>query len=151
MKLLRIIKQSIIYPYSISELLSDFPNTSFPENPSKEVLLEYGVHYVLYTVKPDEPLKNVTEGTPIKIDEDYYENWVVTDCTPEEIEIRLDRQWADVRYQRNQYLSQCDWTQLPDSPLTPEKKEEWAVYRQELRDVTSQPDPFNITWPTKPE
>lgn len=150
MKLLRLVDQAIIYPYSIGQLTDDFPNTSFPEGFSPETLLEFGVHQVLYITKPDEPLKNVSEGIPIKVGEDYYENWVVTDCTPEEIVDRTNRQWHDVRYQRNQYLSQCDWTQLPDSPLTPEKKQEWAVYRQSLRDVTLQPDPFNITWPIKP-
>lgn len=150
MKLLRIVDKSIIYPYSFGQLIADFPNTSFPENPSSDVLLEFGVYQVLYTTKPNEPLKNVSEGTPTKVGEDYYENWVVTDCTPEEITMRLDRQWDDVRYQRNQYLSQCDWTQLADSPLTTEKKQEWAVYRQDLRDVTLQTDPFNITWPKKP-
>jgi hypothetical protein len=151
MKLLRLVDQTIIYPYSIGQLTSDFPNTSFPENLDIDTLLKFGVHQVLYITKPDEPLKNISEGTPTKIGEDYYENWIVTDCTPEEIAIRLDRQWSDVRYQRNQSLSECDWTQLPDSPLTSEKKEEWVVYRQDLRDVTLQPDPFNITWPTKPQ
>lgn len=33
---------------------------------------------------------------------------------------------------RNLRLIQTDWTQLPDAPLT--NKEEWATYRQQLRD-----------------
>jgi len=40
---------------------------------------------------------------------------------------------------------------LDDVPLTDEKKAEWETYRQELRDITDQPDPFNINWPTPPE
>jgi hypothetical protein len=48
-------------------------------------------------------------------------------------------------------LNECDWTQLPDSPLTEEKKLEWKVYRQDLRDITNQEDPHNIIWPTKPD
>jgi hypothetical protein len=59
--------------------------------------------------------------------------------------------WEDIRKQRNKLLLESDWTQLSDSPLSPEKKTEWSVYRQELRDITSQPDPNNIVWPTKPE
>lgn len=52
---------------------------------------------------------------------------------------------------RNQLLLHSDWTQLPDVPLPVEKKTEWAVYRQLLRDITLQPDfPTNIVWPTKP-
>lgn len=43
---------------------------------------------------------------------------------------------AIVRAVRNYLLSQCDWTQLPDSPLTEAKRAEWATYRQALRDIT---------------
>lgn len=60
----------------------------------------------------------------------------------------IERAWADVRAQRNVKLAACDWTQLPDAPVN---KEAWAVYRQQLRDITSQADPFEIVWPTEPE
>ena len=36
---------------------------------------------------------------------------------------------------RNKKLAKCDWTQAPDSPLSEEKKKEWATYRQALRDL----------------
>ena len=39
-----------------------------------------------------------------------------------------------IRSQRDYHLQVCDWTQGSDSPLTDEKKAEWATYRQELRD-----------------
>lgn len=50
--------------------------------------------------------------------------------------------WAELRSFRDNRLFICDWTQLPDAPLTEEKKVEWEVYRQELRDL-----PENITDP----
>jgi hypothetical protein len=59
-----------------------------------------------------------------------------------------DTEWPLVRAKRNILLQQSDWTQLPDVPL--ETKETWAVYRQALRDVTDQSDPFNIVWPAAP-
>jgi len=59
-----------------------------------------------------------------------------------------EQQLVYIRKQRNQLLQSSDWTQLPDVPLS--TKEAWAVYRQALRDVTNQPDPFNITWPQPP-
>lgn len=59
-------------------------------------------------------------------------------------------QWDIVRTERNSKLAASDWTQLADSPLPDEKKVDWAVYRQSLRDVTSQTDPFDIVWPTSP-
>ena len=54
--------------------------------------------------------------------------------------------WAIVRAMRNNELTATDWTQLPDSPLTLEKKAEWAIYRQALRDVTTQENPREIVW-----
>lgn len=58
-------------------------------------------------------------------------------------------QWPIVRNQRDRLLQASDWTQLPDVPLA--TKEAWAAYRQALRDVTLQLDPFNITWPQPPQ
>ena len=40
------------------------------------------------------------------------------------------------RILRNRKLKNSDWTQSPDSPLSEEKKKEWATYRQALRDLT---------------
>jgi len=59
-------------------------------------------------------------------------------------------QWVVIRAQRNAKLLDCDWTQLGDVPITDAKLEEWQTYRQALRDITNQSDPFNITWPTPP-
>ena len=59
-----------------------------------------------------------------------------------------------MRQRRNMLLTDSDWTQGADSPLSDAKKAEWATYRQALRDLTSTyPDPTSkdqITWPTKP-
>jgi hypothetical protein len=52
---------------------------------------------------------------------------------------------------RNSKLVVCDWTQARDSPLTIEKQDEWAAYRQALRDLPSTvTDPTNVTWPAPP-
>ena len=56
--------------------------------------------------------------------------------------------WEIVRSMRNNELTATDWTQMPDSPLTTAKKAEWAVYRQALRDITTQENPREIVWPT---
>ena len=42
---------------------------------------------------------------------------------------------------RNRKLANCDWTQANDSPLSDEKKKEWATYRQALRDLTKTATP----------
>jgi len=57
-----------------------------------------------------------------------------------------------VRADRDARLSACDWTQLPDAPLTTGIKAEWATYRQALRDLTKQSTfPASVTWPAPPE
>lgn len=53
-----------------------------------------------------------------------------------------------IRQQRDILLLKTDWTQLPDAPLTTEQKTAWAVYRQELRDITKQAGfPNEINFP----
>jgi hypothetical protein len=63
---------------------------------------------------------------------------------------KTPEQWLVIRGLRNSKLSSCDWTMLSDVPLAPSVKTEWETYRQALRDITDQSDPFNITWPTPP-
>jgi hypothetical protein len=70
------------------------------------------------------------------------------DYTTKQWEPNFELAWLAVRTERDQKLQQSDWTQLPDVPI--DTKEAWAEYRQALRDVTDQPDPFNIVWPTPP-
>lgn len=55
-----------------------------------------------------------------------------------------------IRDRRNRLLADCDWTALSDAALTGQQKAAWVAYRQALRDITKQPDPFNIVWPTPP-
>lgn len=58
--------------------------------------------------------------------------------------------WVSIRLERNALLTASDWTQLPDAALTNVQAANWATYRQALRDITTQADPFNIVWPKAP-
>ena len=67
--------------------------------------------------------------------------------TPEQAMSRL-------RFQRNNLLAQTDWMANSDVTMT----EEWRVYRQALRDITTQTPSLDengqltgINWPTPPE
>ncbi len=53
------------------------------------------------------------------------------------------------RFERNKKLQDTDYTQLPDSPITVECREQFKLYRQTLRDMDFQ-NPFDIVWPTLP-
>ena len=57
-----------------------------------------------------------------------------------------DRAMAALRQERDQKLAETDWWASSDLTITDDQR----TYRQALRDVPSQADPFNITWPTKP-
>jgi hypothetical protein len=60
-------------------------------------------------------------------------------------------EWITLRNQRDALLMMSDRRMLWDSPLTDAEKEEWATYRQALRDLpASTTDPANPTWPTPP-
>jgi len=64
------------------------------------------------------------------------------------------------RLERNIRLTESDWTQSSDSPLSSDKKTEWATYRQALRDLPASTTPklgdmgelllSSVTWPSKP-
>jgi len=56
------------------------------------------------------------------------------------------KKWELVRIERNRKLQESDWRAMSDLTLS----DDWKTYRQALRDVPTQSDPDNITWPTKP-
>ena len=67
----------------------------------------------------------------------------------ESAEISPDEELSIVRSQRNQILSQSDWTQLPDVPESIQST--WKNYRQQLRDITENfTDLQSLTWPEQP-
>jgi hypothetical protein len=47
----------------------------------------------------------------------------------------------EMRKLRNSFLRASDWTQMADSPLSTEKKTEWSIYRQALRDLPNNSTP----------
>lgn len=146
---LRIINDTIQYPYSVEQLSKDL-NASIPKNVSDSVLEEFGMFKVESSVRPNDYTKNITEGTPSLVDGVYKQNWIETPASSEEINQRIIQKWAEVREQRNVLLKECDWVVLQDSPISGSLLDTWKTYRQQLRDVTSEENPFNIIWPTQP-
>jgi hypothetical protein len=60
--------------------------------------------------------------------------------------------WNIVKNERNRLLSESDWTQFNDSPLTEDKKMEWREYRARLRDIPEMyTDPNEVEWPQMPQ
>ena len=64
----------------------------------------------------------------------------------------LADKWANVRAERDRKIAATDWRVIVASE-TDEGSDlptKWKTYRTDLRDVPSQADPDNITWPTEP-
>jgi hypothetical protein len=116
----------------------------------QETLKSYG--WFPYRFEPASiPENGISDGSYYEItEEEVVEIQMYRIKTDLEIEIELDGMWSFIRERRTIKLKECDWTQLSDSPLTSEKKEEWQIYRQSLRDITLQSDPYNIVWPEEP-
>ena len=68
---------------------------------------------------------------------------------------RTDNILEILRLKRDALLTESDWTQVNDSPLSDVKKEEWATYRQELRDLPSSHQSTtnfdDVVFPTQPD
>lgn len=62
----------------------------------------------------------------------------------------VDAAWAEVKTTRSKLLSETDWMVVRAQENGAELSDEWKAYRQALRDITDQPNPFSITWPVKP-
>ena len=56
-----------------------------------------------------------------------------------------------IRIQRNRKLQESDWVAARASETGVAVSDAWKTYRQALRDVPTQSDPDNITWPTEPQ
>lgn len=82
------------------------------------------------------------EGWELPTEEDL-ENSIAT-------EINNDK-WKIIRKERDRLLSETDWITNRAYDRGETVPSSWATYRQSLRDITTQSDPSNITWPTKPE
>ena len=130
-------------------------NVSLPRYPVTADVLPLGFAVYEFAQVPEpapSEFKVVEEGTPVWASDDVRGDyvtqvWDVRDMTADEIVTATEQQWTSVRADRNARLAACDWTQLADAPVD---AADWTGYRQDLRDVTTQTDPFNIVWPTAP-
>ena len=64
----------------------------------------------------------------------------------------LAEKWANVRAERDRKIAATDWRVIvaSESDEGSDLPTKWKTYRTNLRDITEQADPDNITWPTEP-
>ena len=63
---------------------------------------------------------------------------------------KLDQQWMLIKLERYQLIQSSDWRVVKATDTGVPISQSWKDYRQALRDITTQSDPFNIVWPIAP-
>ena len=135
----------------VTNLAAQFPNTSLPVSLTQDDFDALGIDPVFEAPQPTVTrFQSAYRDGVEQIEGQWFTKWAVSDWSEEAIAAATDQQWSNVRTERNAKLAECDWTQLPDCPLSNTQQLDWAAYRQALRDITSQTDPFSIVWPELP-
>ena len=144
-------------------------NTSFPAVWNQDVFEHIGIDPIFAAPQPTntDPLKTVRQNGVVQ---DSNGKWVdnyeivdmFADTTDEGVTTtkaqheeafmaaRSATQWTAIRSERDRRLNETDWVSIRAADTATPMSAEWASYRQALRDITTQSDPFSITWPIKP-
>ena len=141
------------FPFSIGDLRRDNPNTSFPRNPSAELLAEWNVFPVVQQDPPsfDASTQNLNEVNPTLTSDQWLQTWSVTAASSDEIAQRTTDAEAQVRAQRNNLIAETDWVVVMAKETGTNIPAAMKTYRQALRDLPSADGfPHTMTWPTKP-
>jgi hypothetical protein len=127
----------------------DADNYCYVRRLTDEQVTHFGVHKKQIVTPPyhDPATQSLEEGPALLIDGVWTQNYIVTDLDADASAAKVGAQWNVIRAERNKLLVESDWTQLPDAPVDAAA---WATYRQALRDVTDQANPFAVIWPESP-
>lgn len=149
-----------------SEFRAMFPNTGFPVQLTEQIINDFGGDVVFegpqasgdrYQFSMRQGIENINGKWYTKyvlgpIFSDMVVDGVTVTAAEQETAYKAQKdaeQAKAVREQRTQKLKDTDWTQVADAPVD---KAAWAVYRQALRDISSQEIfPWDVQWPTQPE
>jgi hypothetical protein len=128
----------------------DADNFCRVRNLTDEQVIAFGVSKLTMVTPPehDPATQSLNEGDAVLIDGAWHQNWVVTDLDSEAIDALNQKMFDAIRAERNAKLIASDWTQVLDAPVDAAA---WAEYRQALRDITDQPNPFELAWPIEPK
>jgi hypothetical protein len=132
-----------------AEFRALFPNTGFPVQLTEAIINEFGGDVVFEGPQAQPTRYQVAFRDGVEqVDGKWYTKYSVADMDAEAIASLDAAQAKSVRQQRTEKLKDSDWTQIADSTAD---KQAWGIYRQALRDITSQAGfPWTIDWPTQP-
>ena len=129
-----------------SEFRALHPNTGFPSQLNEQIINDFGGDVVFEgaQAQPTRYQIGFRDGIEL-VNGKWFTKYSVADLDADAIAAKDAEQAKSIRTQRNQLLSDSDWTQLTDAPVD---KTVWSVYRQSLRDVSSQKGfPWDVVWP----
>jgi hypothetical protein len=117
-----------------------------------EQVEKFGVHKKQIVTPPyfDPATQVREEGPAVLIDGVWTQNYIVTDLDADASAERVHAQWDVIRAERNKLLTETDWWVTKAAETNTAISAEQHTYRQTLRDITDQANPFNITWPVLP-
>jgi len=123
-----------------------FPNTSFTTaGPNTDFLTANNVVELIETLGYTTPTQKLS-SVDAYLDGGKAYTVKVEATTTEEQTTLINEEWKTVRKTRDELLAKTDWRASSDLTLS----DDWKNYRQALRDVPTQSDPYNIAWPTEP-
>jgi len=123
-----------------------FPNTSFSTGGvNTDFLTANNVVELVETLSYTEPTQKLSTVDAYVDSGKAYTVKVESTTTDEQTNL-TNAKWIDIRMQRDFLLKETDWRASSDLTLA----DAWKTYRQALRDIPTQSDPYNITWPTVP-
>jgi hypothetical protein len=132
--------------YSLVQLLRDNPDTSFPSVLSDELLAQYEVQKlnVLPAPKHDSRTHYLKESALYEVGGKWQMHY-----TAEPLPLSIATK--NVKADRDRLLTETDWVVVKAYEMQSAVSQEWLSYRQQLRDLPTQPNfPHDTVWPTKP-
>lgn len=145
------------YPYSLTDLIFDNPETSFPNQMTDEIAAKFNTYPVVETPQPSyNPIsENLVWADPISENGVWVQQWAVTQATPEEIAQRETQAKESNKSRAKSELAETDWTDIPavsDPANNPHlvNRDEFNTYRLQLRSIAVNPPVTVDPWPVKP-
>ena len=115
-----------------------FPNVSFPKSGAPATFVSDNnmleITEWISTTKPDQKLTKVD----VYVEGGKAYDCKVETCTEEEKNAAIASQWLNIREDRDEKLKETDWRASSDLTMS----DAWKNYRQALRYVPTQSDPY---------
>ena len=127
----------IYFNGKVSHYKDAFPNTSFPASgPSDDFLSAHQAYKVSLFREHNRATQKLVPCDPV-VENGFAYVVEVTDKTAEEIAADVASKSAQVRAARDRALAACDWRVIRAAETGVAMDQEWATYRQALRDLPS--------------